>query len=433
MTMAKTMTSPPLAVSAPAAPLWLRQLVRSLIFIFPATVATLGWGSHVFALLLLPALYYGRGWSNLSIWERRLMVGFVTVFAVMALSLVNAEELREGVQALERYLRFALIVPIYLMFRRFGFSPGREFAAGALLACLAMGIQAFYQVEIQGLNIAFGAYHKIVFGDLAVWWGTVAATLAVTIARTPLARMGLGLTILAAIYASILSQTRGAWLFMPLVPAILFWAQWGRIKVRRAWVATGLVVLLLATLAAGSQSERVRDALSRGVSDLEQFARDPAEFSSLGTRLNLWRNSLLLLGETPLLGSGVGDFQADMQRMVDDGRSWAEGPAQYSHAHSIYFDTLAKGGLLGFTVSIATLLLLPLIVFRKALLRAREPWERFHAIGGIMMVAAFATFGLSEGLWSRNPFVNTYVISLVMFLAGAVNRRGAEPADGDPP
>ena len=125
-----------------------------------------------------------------------------------------------------------------------------------------------------------------------------------------------------------------------------------------------------------------------------------------------------------MLGTGVGDFQADMQRMVEDGRSLNPYVAQFGHAHSIYFDTLAKGGGLGFVVTVTGLLLIPFIIFVKGVRRAERPEERFYAIGGVLLIAAFATFGVSEGLWARNPFVNTYVISLVVFLAGMANVDG---------
>jgi O-antigen ligase len=412
-------------------PPWLLQLVRFLVFLFPITVATVGWGSAIFVLLLLPALYYGRGWSTLNTWEKRLLLGYVLVFVAMSLSLLNAEELLEGAKALERYLRFALIIPLYLMFRRFDFALGRELVAGAVVACLVMGGQAYYEVQWQGFGLAEGYYHKIVFGDLAVWWATVAALSAVTLLSGWWARLMIGLVIVAALYASLLSQTRGAWLFVPLLPVVFLWVQWPRLGSMRYWVIAGVIALLVITAGAGSQSVRLKGGIERGIQEIEIFARKPDAATSWGIRLNLWRNSLLLLKDTPLLGTGVGDFQIDMKRMVADGRSWNPYVEQFNHAHSIYFDTLAKGGVLGFLTTVIALLLLPLTAFIRGLRRAERPWERFYAIGGVLLVAAFATFGLSEGLWTRNPFVNTYVICLVVLLAGMVNRQERAEAEID--
>ena len=400
------------------APKWLVWWVRVLVFLFPVSVATVGWGSVIFFLLLFPALYYGRGWSALHVWERRLLLGYVAVFAVMSLSMVNAEEYREGIKALDRYLRFLLMIPIYLMFRRFDFRMGREFALGALLACVLMMAQAIYQVQWQGQMFATGYYHKIVFGDLAVWWAGVAALFALTLTKNGLARLGIVALIGMALYASLLSQTRGAWLVVPLIPAILLWAYWRRLQLARSTLVAAVVVFLTLTATMAVQSDRLRSGVERGVSELQAFENNPAAPTSWGVRLNLWRNALLIFKESPLLGTGVGDFQTDMKRMVEDGRSLNPYVSKFGHAHSIYFDTLAKGGLLGLVATITALLLIPFIVFVKGVRRAERPEEIFYATGGVLLIVAFATFGVSEGLWSRNPFVNTYVISLVVFLAG---------------
>lgn len=404
-------------------PEWLRQWVRVLVFIFPIAVATVGWGSVIFGLLLLPALYYGRGWKSLTTWERRIMLGYLLVFVAMALSMINADDLKEGVQMLDRFLRFVMIVPIYLMFRRYRFSMGRELAAGAFVACLVMAGQAVYEVVWQGAGHAQGHYHKIVFGDLAVWWAAVVAVMAVTVAKNWWLRAAAIAAILLALYASVLSQTRGAWLFIPLIPLVLLWSQWGELKNLRIWAVAGFVILMIAGGGALFQSEKIINGVQRGLNDLERFADDPGTGNSWGTRLNLWRNSLLLAQEHPILGSGVGDFRLDMERLVEDGRSWSPYVVRYSHAHSIYFDALARAGIVGLFATVLAILLLPLVFFARGVRRATEPWSRFYAIGGVMLVAAFATFGLSEGLWARNPFVNTYVITLVVFMAGLVDRR----------
>lgn len=402
-------------------PAWLLLMVRILVFLFPISVATIGWGSYIYVLLLFPALYYSRGWSKLAPWERRLMLSYVLAFVVMSLSLLNAEDLREGVKALERYLRMGLIVPIYLMFRSYRLSMGKELALGAGVACILMGLQAFYQVEIENMRFAEGYYHKIVFGDLAVLWASLAIVVAITLVDDWKLRTALIIAILLAIYASILSQTRGSWLFIPVIPTILLWSQWERWRAHRGWVLFSLITLVIVAATAASHSERFKSAVERGSHDLEMFAQNPEAGSSWGIRLNLWRNSILLLKETPFLGTGVGDFEADMKRMVDDGRSWNPHVARFGHAHSIYFDTLAKGGTLGFSATLTAYLLLPLFAFIRLLRRVSEPMGRFYAIGGVMLIAAYSTFGISEGLWSRNPFVTTYVICLVVLLAGAVN------------
>ena len=45
-------------------------------------------------------------------------------------------------------------------------------------------------------------------------------------------------------------------------------------------------------------------------------------------------------------GTGLDDFHTAAHRMAEDHVSWRPGVANYGHAHSIYFDPRANGGLL---------------------------------------------------------------------------------------
>lgn len=405
----------------------LELLVKILVFLFPVLVATAGAGSYILFLLVLPALFYGRGWSSLHGWERRLLWGYAIAFLVISLSLINAEELREGLKALDRYFRIALIIPLYLMFRRMGWSMGRELALGAMVAGFVMLGQAIYQVEWLLLPSAIGHYHKIIFGDLAVLWAAVVALFAMIAVKHPFARLLFAVSVVAAIYASLLSQARGGWLFIPPFIVVLLWLQCGRLRLRRGWVIMALLIVAVGAM----QVEQVNRGVMQGIDDLQLYAANPAAGSSWGDRLNLWRNSLLLLQDHPLLGTGLGDFQVDMERLVKDGIARNRRIVAFTHAHSIYFDTLAKGGILGFLATVTAYLILPFLAFWRGLRGVDEPWQRFYALGGVMFIAAFATFGLSEGLWTRNAFVNTYVICLVVFMAGMVNSREQAESEMD--
>jgi len=402
---------------------WIRYFVMGLVFLFPVVIATTdGGGSAIYTLLLLTGLAFGRKWSALQSWEKQLLWGFVAVFAVATLSLINTADLHEGGKALERFLRVAMAVPIYLLFRRYGFMFGPALAYGAIVGSLVMAVQGWYQVDIKGYALASGAYHKIIFGDLAVLWGAIAITYSLNCLNGWWRLSGF-VAAGFAMYASLLSLTRGSWLFIPVFGLVLLWSYWHRLVRVRREVLIGGLVLLVAAVGLVWQSDRFQEGLERGVHDLETFAKDPATRSSWGTRINLWRNSFIILNEHPIIGSGLGDFQNDMKAMVEDGRSWSPYVAEYGHAHSIYIDALAKMGTLGFLAMVITMLLIPFRAFARGMSQTMDKTARFYAIGGVVALAAFATFGLTEGLWSRNPFVNSYVVCVVVFLAGLANHR----------
>jgi O-antigen ligase len=63
-------------------------------------------------------------------------------------------------------------------------------------------------------------------------------------------------------------------------------------------------------------------------------------------------------------------------------------------------------------------LVLPFWFFGGMVSTVQPSRGRFLAMGGVVTVLAFATFGFSEALWTRNPFVNTYVVCIAVFLGG---------------
>lgn len=409
----------------------MRNFVALLIFLFPSLIATThDGGSAIYTLLLLLGIIWGRCWTELESQEKRLLLGFVFVFVIATFSLVNTADMHEGGKALERFFRVAMAVPIYLLFRRYGFMFGRELGLGAIVGSVVMALQAWYQVDYKGSVLASGAYHKIVFGDLAVLWGSVAIVFSLTLLKGWWKLIGFAAACFA-MYASLLSLTRGSWLFIPVLALVLGWVYWHRLmRVNRGVVIAGLIAVVgLGALV--WNSEQFQEGVEHGMQDLESFAKNPSGSTSWGIRINLWRNSFILLSEHPILGSGLGDFQNDMKEMVEDGRSWSPAVANYGHAHSIYIDALAKMGILGFVTMVITMLILPFWVFVRELPNLTDAIGRFYAIGGLVVIAAFATFGLTEGLWSRNPFVNTYVITVVVLLAGLVNHKARQKAQSE--
>lgn len=412
-------------------PQWLQPLLSILIFLFPPLVATTdGGGSYVSAILLLLSLVYGRRWHELSVWEKRVILWFSAGLLAMALSMVNTEHahLYEGFKYLERHLRLALIGPIYLMFRRLGVTFGRQLAFGAVVATVVMAMQAWYQVGWLHRALASGYYHKIVFGDLAVFWGAMAVVFRLTILQEWWRGAVVAVAVFATLYASVLSETRSAWLFVLVFLVALSVHAVRNVRFERRTLMSIVVQITVVTAMLAWQWPRVESGVANGMNNLRTFVPDPSTGTSWGIRLNLWRNTMLLVEDHPLLGVGLGDFHEEMRRMAADGESWSKDVAKYGHAHSIYFDPLANAGLIGLSATFTGYLLLPFLVFRRFLVDAESPEERFYALGGLLTVVAFATFGLSEALWHRNPFVNTYVVSIIVFMSGAVavRRRSLE-------
>jgi O-antigen ligase len=239
------------------------------------------------------------------------------------------------------------------------------------------------------------------------------------------------IAVMLAWYASLLSLTRGAWLFLPVLIILILWIYKQKLsslkvelKIITFLISIGLAVFVW-------QSDSFQTGFKRAVKDINTILSDPGKPSSFGTRVHLWRNSLIILGENPLLGTGLGDFNNDMKKIIEKGQSNYKNVLRHNHAHSIYFDSLAKTGVIGFSVMVGFYLLLPFWLFAKHINNSSNKHENCYAILGVVVVMAFSVFGLTEGLWMRNPFVNTYAICLSVLLAGLWNIKSKKQIIGN--
>lgn len=394
-----------------------QRIVLMLAALFPlVSVSVPSGGSTLYTLLVLPALVYA--WperQSLTTSERWWLLAYVALFALAVLSLFYVTDLKLGVEKLERYLRLATLGLVYLFLRRMNVEVGRFFLAGVVAAAFSLAVQALYQTQVLHEPVAVGLYHKIVFGDMAVLVFTIMVAAMVTVASRPVHFFLLGFAMVAALYACLMSATRGAWLLLPVVALILTWIYRSKLG-RRGWTGIGATLCLLVALLAVWQPKVIIKPMATGIHEIERYLKDPNKAGSWGARLEMWGNSIKIWRENPWLGTGLGDFRHDSQVLVAKGESQNRYVAElFGHAHSIYFDALASFGALGILLLVAALLVLPWRHFYRYWREAAEPWQRFYALSGLLTVAAFAEFGLTEGWTSRNPFVNPYIIYIAVF------------------
>ena len=329
---------------------WERRLhwpVLGLVFSFPVVAATVkDGGSTVFTLLLLTGLVLGwPAWQSLTVWEKRVLRGYMIFFAVLSLTLVNTEDYPSAMHKLERFVRFLAVVPAYLLLRRLRLNLAPAMFYGAMAGCLAMAGQAWYHAHVLGETVVHGAYHKIVFGDTAVLLAALVGVGTITLASKWWHYVAAGVAIVAGLYASLLSMTRGAWLLIPVAAVLWLWMYRRKIS-KKGWVAIGVVGLAVIIIGSVWLPQKLVKGIDQGVADLKSYQDDSNRQTSWGQRLNMWRDSITFFKQHPILGIGIGDFQKERQRLMDEGKTFKE--YSYGHAHSIYFHALATTGLVGF-------------------------------------------------------------------------------------
>ncbi|HEY0720721.1 MAG TPA: O-antigen ligase family protein [Gammaproteobacteria bacterium] len=407
---------------------WSDRLLRGLAIAFPfISVSVPGGGSAIYTLFALAGLLFG--WAMVvrsSASERRWWLALLLFFLLASVSLAYSADVVNGMQRLERFFRLATLGLLFAVMVRWRVVADRLFILGLMAAALSLFVQTLYEIHWLQREYAEGLYHKIIFGDMAMLIALLLFTAVLTLLRGWLRLLAL-LCIPLALYASVMSATRGAWLVLPFIGLTLAWLYRRRIDRRLWWLMGGALAVLLA-MAMVLRPAPLVGPLERGVHELRTFIADPSAHTSWGDRLNMWRNATIIWWENPLLGTGIGDFNHDTRELVAQGRSLSSDVVKYGHAHSIYFDTLATLGLVGLIVLAFALFLLPGRYFYRAWQQGGDGQVRFAALAGLLTVVAFAVFGFSEGWLSRNPFVNPYIVYLALFaatIAAARNRTAA--------
>jgi O-antigen ligase len=346
----------------------LRFLIASLVFLAPATTLVVrgGTGYCFFVLLALALILAFTKRYRL---DPRLLVRAFPLYAIGMLSFVV---LLPAQQAIDGYYlprefdgmsRFALSLPIFLLLAhvpiRYLKSLGWGCAIGAIgagLWALDTSLHVSTTAAAAAARIGNDYTNPIPYGNTALLLGF----LAVMSIRWDTAYRGLAIAVkvlglVAGAYASYLSGTRGGWLAIPLF-LVLCSLNFGWIRHRRHWLAAAAVAVV-----------------------------------AMGARLQLWKASIELFEEHPLLGVGKGKLKSSLQQLANAGE--ISPLVVNQRAHSEFFSTIAELGAAG-VVCLGLLYAGPLAYF----LRYRKSPNRdvsTAAYCGIAVSGSVIIFGLS--------------------------------------
>jgi len=405
------------------------KVVLVLAFLFPCMGATVEHAaSTLYWLLVLHGLVLGRGeWRKLWRWERQVLIGFTLFFLAIVIALTQTEDTREGWKAVERGLRMPFLIPAYLGLRKTGAELGPHFLWGSVAGLFAACLSSLYDLQILGLERATGAYHPIVFGDITSYLIVISLSGIFTVPVSRWLGVGCGVGLLLASWACLCSGTKAAWLAIPISAVALVWLNRKGLRVKAVAVVGFLISLAVVTIVflPNVSTHRFMEMLD----ELDTYRRDPTAFTSTGQRLNMWRDSIAIFRESPVLGTGPGDFAADTRSLIEAGRSSLVKP--YSHAHSIYFDALATTGLIGLVSMTVFLLAIPMKIYYTQWRDGAEAWPRFYALGGMMTVLCFAVFGLAEAWLSRMPVLTCFLVGHLVFMSSLGNSIKDAPVSQD--
>jgi O-antigen ligase len=417
-----------------------RAWATTLAALFPllSLVTDVGIGLCGFLFLATALAWRRDAWPMLrAAWPRMRWVALAFLLDLAWMGCLMLGRIHD-MNVLDRPLRMCLMiaaVPVVLVAR----PPPRALWLGAAAGALA----GLALVAVQGLWLGVvrpgGWMNPITFGDLALCLAVLSLAGAIDATRAWV-RWGAALGVLAGLAASLLSGSRGGWLVLALlVPLPLL--SWRPAPPWRLALGLPLLAVALAALAYALPQTGVRDRIAIGVSDVRLYLAGNRAPTSLSVRLELWRGALMLVREHPWAGLDTPAYKRRMRAWVAEGKL---GPAVFAppeppHLHNDLLQVLVTRGAIGLAAWIG-ILLAPLGFFWTALRRPRtrvagQPGPaRAAALAGLMLVLAYASFGLTEVIfWSMKA--NVFYALMVFLLVGwvldadrAAGRDGAAPA-----
>ncbi|MFZ4855507.1 MAG: O-antigen ligase family protein [Desulfuromonadaceae bacterium] len=220
------------------------------------------------------------------------------------------------------------------------------------------------------------------------------------------------------VIGSILSQSRGGWILLPVIPFIIY-------KICSDWFSkrlkTGLLCIycLLIIFCLTPQSS-IPQRFAIAGQDITLYFSGGTKDTSIGKRIENWKSALDSFVQKPLFGWGKHGVLKSREQQLLNG-SLGKAAHEYADAHSQYLDELAKRGIIGFAALLA-LFLYPLNIFIKGLKFHEQPESRAFAASGIILVLSTMGYCVTQSFLNHYSGIIFYSVFVVYFVSAVSSK-----------
>lgn len=398
-------------------------------FFFTATALVLP-GSYTL-MALIPAivgLYYSRSlpvtlqwaWNSPSRWS---MVGLATYFLGGMLWMVIYGYPLSYFES----LLCALLAPLVLHGLRVLKVSGAAFYMAVALGGVLAGMLSSYQhfVSLHGER-AFGAMNNpIMFGDLSALYGAL-ALVGVYFLWERLSVAGRCLLLAGSVggfWGSLMSGSKGGWLSIVMVVTMLAWHSSQKLSMARRLKYLAGGVLVLSALFAWAPSSLVKDRVISGAQGaVTWFETGKVSEGSVSIRLEMWKQSLALIREKPLLGWTAPKASAALENRMTLSGNPGFG---FTNENDLLQVTLFHG-VVGLTFA---LMLYGGFIVSFAKFRKLWPDHEGLTLSGMLVSLMMLEFGLSISVLGRNAFRYELITLSVTLLSILLGKNGPEESE----
>jgi O-antigen ligase len=293
--------------------------------------------------------------------------------------------------------------------------------------CLFAFIAAIYQINLLGFSRAYGASgNPIPFGNTAVVLSAITFMAAAAYPFSSFSffkRSAFIFLGLCGIGASLLSGSKGGWISLFLVGITIAYVVTANKTFIQRYLAVILTLLSLVVLGMLAPSSLVKERIYSGYQGgKEWFRTGEVTDWSVSMRLEIWRLSVDIIKEKPLLGHGQAGIDQRWTDLVSNGQTGEyqslskllKANPHFRTADNELLESLKSGGVVG-ALSIFILYFGVIVAFwpwRKHI----DPTIRALATTGLLLVALYLEFGLSVSVLGINVFRSVFLSFAVILL-----------------
>ena len=382
-----------------------------------------------FAILLLISLgFLWRNRMNSSlVWDSRAIAfGVAMALPTAAVLLHQMFTLEFNENPYDETLRYLLAVPIFLMLRASTINvasmAGYAFPLGAVVTLFVVSFYGDYSV---GLRLQSYFLNSIHFGNLALILGVVSLFSIRPGRSVPAPLLLLQVAgFIAGLYLSILTQSRGGWLAVPVL--LLIWLHYNVKRLRGVQLMGGGVLVGILCIGAYLGVDSIQGRVNEIFHDLQAFFNDDKD-TSIGMRLQIWAASLRIFLEYPLFGVGDAGYREQILLYAESGIMSARATEfALAEVHQQVLSYAVRYGLAGLLAMLAVFLV-PLALFIWAA-RDLQSGQRDAAVLGIGVVSAFFIFGLTVEILNLKMTVTFYTMTVAVLMSAVKGDEGCPDA-----
>lgn len=301
-------------------------------------------------------------------------------------------------------------------------------AVGSVLAC-AIGL---YQIYVLGVERAYGFRNPILFGDTAIVLGTgalVGLFYGRAVFKSPSTKIFLLLGGLAGLFTSLLSGSKGGWLSLLMIIALLANTLTRSMHyLKRVAVIFGCLLILAAVVHFIPKLPVVSRIVSAYHGTIEWMQTGRVTEGSASIRLESFKAGLIAGSQSPIVGLGVQGEQLAYKQAVDAGLIRKE-MIELNVVDNDFISRFSRHGLLGMLGIIAVHFGVFLTFWRYR--SAENGMAKALSSMGILLVLFYLEFGLTVSIFGTSIFRTMYA-SWSILLAGLLLSERAQLKSASP-